>query len=109
LRGRREGGRQSAIDIAASIAALIRAAGRRRLRRDMIDVAATVGLVLGFLLDLPPPRDIAIVLFKRRGEDMAAGTVSDEIGSVVCIGLATASRAARPGLVIGPGGRPSMM
>ena len=74
------------------------AAGRARSRR-----------LSSPLLQLAPARDVAVVLGQRAGEGVAAGAVGDEIEIVDRRRVAAPPRSsARPGLAIGPGGRPAM-
>ena len=63
--------------------------------------------ILGVLFDFAPVLHILQMLFERIGEGVAAGSVGHEVEVLGRQGLATASSAALPGLVIGPGGRPS--
>ena len=60
------------------------------------------------LLDRTQARDVLQVLVVALGEGVSAGAVGYEIEFLVRAGLAAASIEARPGLAIGPGGKPSM-
>ncbi len=56
--------------------------------------------------NFPPASYVPVVLGQRLGKCVATCTIGNKIGSFVCRGLSAAAIAARPGLAIGPGGRP---
>ncbi len=71
-------------------------------------IAAALALAADIAFDGAPFLDVGVMVFQRLCEDVSAVAVSDEVELLRLGGVQDGFVAARPGLQIGVGGRPSI-